>query len=481
MSSGRGDTPAEKVALKKTITLFQGVAIIVGIIIGSGIFVSPVGILMHTKSVGFSLIMWAICGVYNTLCAVCYAELGAAMPQSGGEYVYIKRAFGDYPAFVCLWINFLLICPVGIAALSLICSLYILQPIFPDCDVPELPQRLFAVCIVCLLIGINIRNVKWATRVQVVITTCKLVALAIIIVIGFIYFGKGEVESFQNSFEDSDYSAGAIALSFYSGFWAYSGWSYLNFLTEELVDPNRNLPRAIMISMVLVISIYLVTNIAYLAVLSPTSMLKSTAVAVTFAGQTMGVMSWLMPILIAVSVMGTMNGTALSMSRLFFIGAQNNHMPHFMGMIQYKYLTPASSLFVILALVTCFQSSNDIWYLIEMEGFGFATVLTVVFAGQAYLRYKEPDMKRPIKVPVALPIALSVISLAIVVLTFYQKPSESLMALGLILFGSVFYVIGNRWQNKPRELQTKINSINKFFQRLFLVIPPDNPDEVEWE
>ena len=139
----------EQVGLKKQITLFQGVAIIVGIIIGSGIFVSPVGILSHVKSVGMSLLMWGLCGLYNTLCAICYAELGASIPHSGGEYVYIKRAFGDYPAFLCLWINFMLICPVGVAALSLIASLYILQPIFPDCLVPPLAERFIAVVIVC--------------------------------------------------------------------------------------------------------------------------------------------------------------------------------------------------------------------------------------------------------------------------------------------------------------------------------------------
>ena len=139
----------EQVGLKKQITLFQGVAIIVGIIIGSGIFVSPVGILIHVKSVGMSLIMWGVCGLYNTLCALCYAELGASIPQSGGEYIYIKRAFGDFPAFVCLWINFTLICPVGVAALSLIASLYILQPIFPDCLVPAIAEKFIAVIIVC--------------------------------------------------------------------------------------------------------------------------------------------------------------------------------------------------------------------------------------------------------------------------------------------------------------------------------------------
>ncbi|KAI8799094.1 large neutral amino acids transporter small subunit 1 [Biomphalaria glabrata] len=472
---------SEAVQLKKQITLFQGVAIIVGIIIGSGIFVSPVGILMHSKSIGLSMIMWAICGVFNTLCALCYAELGASMPQSGGEYIYIQRAFGDYLSFVVLWINFVLICPVGIAALSLIASLYILQPIFPDCPVPHMAERFIAICLVWLLIAINSRNVKWATRVQVVITASKLVALALIIVIGMVYLGKGDRESFEDTFEDSEYSAGAIALSFYSGFWAYSGWSYLNFLTEELVNPNRNLPLAIMISMITVICVYLVTNIAYLAVLSPSQMLQSTAVAVTFAEHTMGVMQWLMPILIAISVCGTMNGTALSMSRLFFIGAKNNHMPMFMSMIQHKFLTPATSLFIILVLVLCFQSSNDIWFLIEMEGFGFATVLTLVFAGQVYLRYKEPNLPRPIKVPIALPAILGLVSFALVLLTFYQKFIESMLALGLVGVGSVLYIIGNRWTNKPASIQSKITFVNIFFQKLFLVVPQESEKDLNWD
>lgn len=135
-----GDEAGEKegkIELKKQITLLHGVAIIVGIIIGSGIFVSPVGILKEVDSIGFSFVMWIICGLYNALCAVCYAELGTTIPESGGEYIYIYRAFGEVPAFICLWINFVLICPVGIAASALIFSMYILQPLFPDCDIPE--------------------------------------------------------------------------------------------------------------------------------------------------------------------------------------------------------------------------------------------------------------------------------------------------------------------------------------------------------
>lgn len=143
------EAPEGTIELKKQITLLQGVAIIVGIIIGSGIFVSPVGILKEVDSIGLSFVMWIVCGLYNALCAVCYAELGTSIPESGGEYIYIKRAFGDVPAFICLWINFVLICPVGIAASALIFSmyLYILRPVFPDCDIPENGQALLVTSI----------------------------------------------------------------------------------------------------------------------------------------------------------------------------------------------------------------------------------------------------------------------------------------------------------------------------------------------
>lgn len=144
-----GDDKDGGIKMKKQISLFQGVAIIVGIIIGSGIFVSPVGILQNVRSVGMAFVLWIVCGIYNALGAVCYAELGTSIPQSGGEYVYIRRAFGDMASFVCLWIDFLLICPVGIAAMGLMFSVYLLKPIYSDCDVPETPTRLLAALISC--------------------------------------------------------------------------------------------------------------------------------------------------------------------------------------------------------------------------------------------------------------------------------------------------------------------------------------------
>ncbi|KAL3880510.1 hypothetical protein ACJMK2_032744 [Sinanodonta woodiana] len=437
------------VELKKQITLFQSVAIIVGIIIGSGIFVSPVGILQNVRSVGMSCIMWAVCGVFSGLCALCYAEFGASIPQSGGEYTYIRRAFGDFPAFICLWINFIIICPVGLAASCMIFATYILQPFFPDCETPHVATRLIAALVISLLVSLNCINVEWSAKVQVVITICKLSALLMIIVIGFIFHGRGNSDNFKETFSGSDYSAGAIAISFYSGFWAYGGWSYLNFLTDELIEPHKNLPRAIIISMTIVTCVYLVANIAYFSVLTPTEMLASSAVAVTFVDQTIPIAAWIVPILIAISVVGSINGTSLSMSRLFFVGAENNHLPSYISMINIPFLTPAPSLITIMIICLIMQSFEEIFYLIELMGFGFATVLTCVLAGQVYLRYREPDLPRPIKLPIALPIVLLVASFAILALTVYQKPKESGLGLLMMASGAPLYVVGVYWENKP--------------------------------
>nr|KAG5701761.1 hypothetical protein BaRGS_000751 [Batillaria attramentaria] len=392
-----------RVELRKQINLFSCVSIIIGIIIGSGIFVSPVGILANVRSVGMSCVMWAVCGLYSLLCALCYAELGACLPQSGGEYLYIMRAFGDFPAFLCLWVNFVVINPVGQAASSLIFATYILRPIFPHCPAPDSALRIIAALIMALLTSVNCMNVKWATKIQGVITASKLIALIAIVLIGFIWMGKGKMTNFHDAFGGSDYSGGAIAVAFYSGFWAFGGWNYLNFLTDEVINPHRNLPLAIVISMVIVTLVYLTANIAYFAVLTPSEMLASSAVAVTFSERTVSALAYVMPILIAVSVAGGINGSVLSISRLFFVAARYNHLPRVISMITINNLTPAPSLISVLVLTLLMQIYGEIFFLIEMMGFGFAIVLTTVLAGQIYLRIREPNLPRPIKATLITP------------------------------------------------------------------------------
>ncbi|KAF7249913.1 hypothetical protein EG68_09518 [Paragonimus skrjabini miyazakii] len=271
-------TPAEDaVGLKKEIGVLQGVSIVVGIIVGSGIFVSPVGVLRNTQSVGLSFIMWFVTGLFSTLGAIVYAELGVTIPRSGGEYTYILETFGPFLAFMALWITFVVIGTVACAVNSLILAEYVLRPFFFDCDIPKSALQLVALLALLTLCFINCYRVTWATKLSIIFTTCKVVALLLIVGFGSYYLARGNVNSFKDPFEDSAINPGALANAFYQGFWAFAGC--------------RPLSQPI---------------ISFLA-----SQLQ------TFASQCMGVMAWVMPIFVGASVFGSINGEVLSMSRYF--------------------------------------------------------------------------------------------------------------------------------------------------------------------
>ena len=209
------------IELKPKMTLLNGVTVIVGSIIGNGIFVSPNRVLKNTGSVNMALVVWITSCIFSMIGAYCYAELGCMIKKTGADYAYIMVTLGPFLAFIRLWVESMIVRPCTVTIVTLTFSIYAVKYFFHECDPPDGTVRILAASCICILSFINCWEVKWATAVQDVFTYAKLLALFVIIATGIVQLGRGKTEYFTWDETEKDFTR--IALSFYSGLFAYNG------------------------------------------------------------------------------------------------------------------------------------------------------------------------------------------------------------------------------------------------------------------
>ncbi|KAG1681267.1 b(0,+)-type amino acid transporter 1 [Nymphon striatum] len=378
--------PDEIVQLKRRVGLLSGIALIVGTMIGSGIFVSPKGVLERTGSVGLSLIVWAGCGVLAMLGALSYSELGTMLPHSGAEYMYFYEAFGSLPAFMFAWVSVFVLKPSMLAIICLSLGEYVAEPLSHGC-----------------------------VTSQIII---KLIAAFTVSQTQFLYEG----------FEGSTKSFSDIATAFYSGLWAYDGWNNLNYVTEELKNPFKNLPRAIAIGLPLVTICYVLINFSYLAVMTNAELLASDAVAITFGNRVLGFMAWVMPFAVALSTFGAGNGTCFTSGRLAFVAAREGHLIDLLSFIH-----------ALLSLMMVIP--GNIGSLIDFFSFTAWLFYGGTMLALIVMRWTRPNLHRPYKVPLIIPVIVLVISVYLVIAPIVDKPTvEYVYATAFMVAGVVFYI-----------------------------------------
>ncbi|KER21956.1 hypothetical protein T265_09830 [Opisthorchis viverrini] len=478
----------EGARMEKSIGLVTSITIIVGSVIGSGIFVSPQFILVMTNSFGASIVVWIACGLFSLIGAYCYAELGTMMPRSGADYSYVYEAFGPFFGFLRLWIEVVVVRPVSAAVLSMVFANYVLKPAFPACtETPQAALRLIA-CVCVLLVGfINSLSVRWSARTQDVFTFAKVAALLLIIVTGLVQIGRGRIQEFQDPFEGSNWNPGNLAVAFYNGLFAYHGWNYLNCMIEEMKNPRRDLPIAIVFSCLLITAIYTMANVAYATVLRIPEILTSDAVAVSFANRIYGPAAWIMPIFVAFSTFGGVNGTIMTTSRMFFVAGQQSQMPKLLSCLHMSSLTPIPAVVFTCIFTIVYVVIGEVGSLITYMGFvlwlaiGISVLIVIIF------RFTRPTMERPVKVPIVFPFIYVGATLLLVIFAFVGAPTEAylysrtnlsapasnaqlptpppqimggrncgtcnhLIGVAILASGAVVYLIGMAWRYMPESV-----------------------------
>ncbi|XP_011312569.1 b(0,+)-type amino acid transporter 1-like [Fopius arisanus] len=469
---GKDPETNDTVHLKRRVGLVSGVALIVGTMIGSGIFVSPSGLLVRTGSIGVSFIVWTACGVLSLFGALAYAELGTMNTSSGAEYAYFMDAFGAPPAFLFSWTSTLVLKPSQMAIICLSFAQYAVEAFAVDCEPPEHLVKVVALLAIVLILLVNCYSVNLATGVQNAFTAAKLIAILVVIAGGTWSLAKGNTQHLRGAFQPMDgkdlINVGRLATAFYTGLWAYDGWNNLNYVTEEIKDPSKNLPRSIMIGIPLVTVCYALINLSYLAVMSPTEMIESEAVAVTFGNRILGVMAWLMPFSVAVSTFGSANGTLFAAGRLCFAASRQGHLLDCLSYVHVRRFTPAPGLIFHSLVAATMVLSGNIDSLID-----FFSFTAWIFYGGSMLallvmRKTRPNHPRPYKCPLVIPILVLGISVYLIVAPIIDKPQiEYVYAAAFIAAGMFVYLPFVKYGYVPKFME----AVNVFLQMLLEVAP----------
>ncbi|CAG8658258.1 10508_t:CDS:2, partial [Dentiscutata heterogama] len=440
--------------LEKEVTFFNGLNLVIGTIIGAGIFASPGPVVLHAGSVGMSLVVWLICGLLACTGALTYAELGSEIPISGGEHAYLSHAYGSFPAFLFSWTAITCLKPGGNAIIAVIFAEYLNRIIYhsafeseeshPSPSTHNVLTKIVAIICVIVISLINTYSVRLATRTQDLFTAIKLITLIVIAVIGFIVLGRGGMTTnFDGDlFAGSSHRMSDYALAFYSGLFAYDGWNTVNVIAGEMKNPSRDLPRIIMLGLPIVIIFYLLANVAYYAVL-PSSIVKQTnTIALDFGRKMFGPIGGILfALCVAASCFGAANGGIFTGSRLIYVAGREGYLPTLFGKVHDKWNTPTAALAMqaMLTIILIIPGSFiGLLNFVSVAGWVFYFLTSF---GLFILRWREPSLERPYRVWLITPTIFCCVAIFLVVMPFTRVPLESIAALGFILAGVPFWYI----------------------------------------
>ena len=435
---------AKQSNLKRVLSLTDAIMINVGGILGSGIFMVPATVALYTLSSSLFFLVWIIGGIVSLFGALSVAELGAAMPKAGGQYVFLNKAYGPLWGFLYGWTAVAVINTASIAAVAMAFSEY-LGFFFV---LSRFEIKVIAILSIVILTIINIIDVKSGARFQNLFTYTKISAISIVILLGLTLNG-GSLNNFYPMIIDKSFFSlvGPLGLAMVAVLWTFDGWIFVTYVAGEVKDPGRNIPLSIILCMVIVLSIYLALNYVLVYVLGFDKMIGSELVmsdaASVFLG---GKGAAIITVIILISLIGANNGFVLTSARINYAMSKDGLFFKQASTIHSKFKSPANAL-----LMQCAWSS-----ILTLTGTFNQLITYIIFASWIFyamsagaviiLRNKLPDLKRPYKTPLYpwIPITFIFFAVFLTINTILEAPRDAAIGSVLILTGLPFY---KYWKN----------------------------------
>jgi basic amino acid/polyamine antiporter, APA family len=436
--------PNNNQQLAREIGLRDGIAIVAGTMIGSGIFLVPSGIAAMVPSLGMVLLVWVVGAAVSLAAALVLSELGAMFPAAGGLYVYLREAYGPVIAFLYGWASIVAIDSGATAAVSAAFGIYLGQLV----HLSGAQIKLWGIAVIAVLTVVNCLGVKFGKRVQNVFAASKIVGIA---GMALLLFGKANVTQMKVALwpESAHTTIGGFGIAVVAALWAYYGWHEVSYNAAEFRNPQRDLPKSLILGTLIVTAAYLLANIAYYAVLSPLQVAQSPRVAASALAWIFGSSAAaVLAVLILISTFGAANGMILTGPRIPFVMGQDGVFFHAAGRVNRKTHTPIIAIIIqgVWASVLC--SIGSFQQLITYAVFTICIFFALAGAAVIKLRSTRPDVPRPFSTPIypMLPLVMVTANLALVVNTIAADPKGSVIGIAMVLVGLPAYY-AFRWRN----------------------------------
>jgi APA family basic amino acid/polyamine antiporter len=459
--SGEPDKWGER--LPRSLGLLSAIAVLIGSTIGSGIFRTPARIAARVPDPLPMLGVWVLGGVLALCGALTYAELAGMYPRSGGVFVYLKESFGRLPAFLFGWSELLVIRASALGAISTVFAEYLIRSLgYNPAAEPYASNVHYVAAAAIIITGIfNYTGIRWSSILVNVTTVAKYGALVILVLLAFLV-GKGDFGHYSQA--GGTVEKGLFGLALISVLWAYDGWADVSFVGGEVKDPERNLPRALILGTVAVVAIYLVVNLAYLYLMPIGQIQASPLVAADAAQMLIGRMGvGVIAIVVMISTFGTLAGSMLTGPRIIYAMAENGLFFRGIAQVHPRFKTPARSILLITTLAAAFVLIRTFDDLADTFVLAIWPFYALAAVGVMTLRQSRPDTPRPVRVfGYPIPPLLFVIAAAAILgnsllpaednplvdLGLFHVPRNPFIAFGVIASGIPVYFLWERFRRK---------------------------------